>query len=92
MLEPVDTQNYGKDVIGGIGGANRKGRGSQHRAQDGKFESFGPTGRKTSYFGDTSLTKVEQAPTGRKAGGRKRAGGGDVGRAFYDQGLPGSAS
>lgn len=101
MNEPTGGEYSGKGMMDMAGKSHRKQRGQQ-RASDGKFESgFGGTGgggggRKGSSsqygagFGEGgAMTKVETQGN-RKAGGRKRGGGGTVGSAFYDGALTAS--
>ena len=90
MLEPVDN-SFNKDMMGA---GSKRNRSTQQRASDGKFESGFAAGRKNSQYaqfdqlgGRSDSHRETQATGGRKsAGARKRGGGGNVGRAFYDAG------
>ncbi len=99
MIEPAGGDYSGKGMMDMAGKRHHKQRGQQ-RASDGKFESgFGGAGggggRKSSSmygggFGEGAAMNKFETQGNRKAGGRKRGGGGTVGSAFYDGALTAS--
>ena len=93
MIEPLDSLDGQQDELMGGGAAASKRQSRQPRTSDGKFQQSGYNGyanRKgglANAFPEFGLSRAETG--GRKTKEKKRAaGGGDVGRAFYDASLP----